>query len=57
MSSSIASRNRREHAAPSNPRLQRPAAGEALTGTACTVLTPGAAAAEPPSRWASAEVS
>ena len=38
MSSSIASRNRREHAVPSNPRLQRPAAAEVSTGAACTAL-------------------
>jgi len=36
--------------APSNPRLQRPAAGGVLTGTARTVLVSDAAAAEPPSR-------
>jgi len=33
-----------------NPRLQRSAAGGALTGTACTLVASGAAAAEPPSR-------
>ena len=36
----------------SNPRLQRPAAGGALTDTAQTVLVSDAAAAEPPTRWA-----
>jgi len=35
-----------------NPRLQRPAACAALTGTAKGVLASDAAAAEPPSRYA-----
>ena len=50
-----ASGDARRQCSSSNSRLQRPAAGGAFTGPASIVLASGAAAAEPPSRWAAGD--